>query len=285
VENRGFEVALRGVIVDNNQWNWTSNFNISMVKNEVKSLGGIAPRIGQGTGVGAGMSTTNEFMLIPGYSLGSYWGLKYLGTWKPGQEAEAAVYNAKPGDSRYEDISGDQAITTDDFQIIGRGIPSTTAGWNNTVSYKSFTLNVFFQGVFGIDKLNYTRAAAMSGSGDARQYILSEIKDRYIPGVNETSDIPAFSATNVVYTQSSRFIEDGSYIRLKNLSLSYKLPTINKLGISVFVSGTNLFTITDYTGIDPESSNIGSGTDTAQGIDYGAYPNSRTYTAGVNLSF
>lgn len=285
VENRGFEVALRGIILDNDQWNWTSNFNISMVKNEVVSLGGIAPRIGQGTGVGAGMSTTNEFMLIPGYSLGSYWGLRYLGTWKPGQEEEAAAYNAKPGDSRYEDISGDGSITTDDFQIIGRGIPSTTAGWNNTVSYKAFTLNVFFQGVFGIDKLNYTRAAAMSGSGDARQYILSEIKDRYIPGVNETSDIPAFSSTNVVYTQSSRFIEDGSYIRLKNLSLSYKLPTINKLGISVFVSGTNLFTITDYKGIDPESSNIGSGTDTAQGIDYGAYPNSRTYTAGVNLSF
>lgn len=285
VHNKGFEVALRGIILDSDDWNWTSNFNISRVTNEVVSLGGIAPRIGQGTGVGAGMSTTNEFMLIPGYSLGSYWGLKYLGTWKPGQEADAAVFNAKPGDSRYEDINDDGEITTDDFQVIGRGIPATTAGWNNTISYKSFTLNVFFQGVFGIDKLNYTRAAAMSGSGDARQYILSEIKDRYIPGVNETSDIPAFSATNVVYTQSSRFIEDGSYIRLKNLSLSYKLPTLNKLGISVFVSGTNLFTITDYKGIDPESSNIGSGTDTAQGIDYGAYPNSRTYTAGVNLSF
>src|SRR5690606_13145037 len=136
-----------------------------------------------------------------------------------------------------------------------------------------------------IDKLNYTRAAAMPGSGDARQYILAEIKDRYIPGVNESSAIPAFSSTNVVYTQSSRFIEDGPFIRLNNLSLSYRLPTLNKLGISVFVSGTNLFTITDYKGIDPESSDIGSGTDTAQGIDYGAYPNSRTYTAGVNLSF
>lgn len=285
VENKGFEFALRGVILDSDSWNWTSNFNISFNENQVRSLGGIAPRIGQGTGVGAGMSTTNEFMLIPGYSLGSYWGLKYLGTWKPGEEAEAALYNAVPGDSRYEDISGDDRITTDDFQIIGRGIPTTTAGWNNTLSYKGLTMNIFFQGVFGIDKLNYTRAAAMSGSGDARQYILSEIKDRYIPGVNETSDIPAFSSTNVVYTQSSRFIEDGSFIRLKNLSLSYKIPTLSRFGISVFVSGTNLFTITDYKGIDPESSNIGSATDTAQGIDYGAYPNSRTYTAGVNLSF
>lgn len=285
VRNKGVEFALRGVILDDNNWNWTSNFNISFNENKVHSLGGIAPRIGQGTNVGAGMSTTNEFMLIPGYSLGSYWGLKYLGTWKPGQEVEAAKYNAVPGDSRYEDINGDELITTDDFQVIGRGIPATTAGWNNTLSYKDFTLNFFFQGVFGIDKLNYTRAAAMSGSGDARQYILSEIRDRYIPGVNETSDIPAFSSTNVVYTQSSRFIENGNFIRLKNLSLTYKIPTVNRFGISVFVSGTNLLTFTDYKGIDPESSNIGSSTDTAQGIDYGSYPNSRTYTAGVNVSF
>src|SRR5690606_10132107 len=229
----------------------------------------------------------NEFMLIPGYSLGSYWGVKYLGTWKPGEEAEASVYNAKPGDSRYEDVNDDKKISTDDFQIIGKGMPTTTAGWNNTFSYKALTLNVFLQGVFGVDKLNYTRAAAMSGSGDARQYILSEIKDRYIPGVNETSDIPAFSSSNVVYTQSSRFVENGNYIRLKNVSLSYTLPenTVKNIGIQFFVSGTNLLTISDYKGIDPESTNISSGTDTAIGIDYGAYPNSRTITGGINLTF
>lgn len=285
VENKGFELSVRGIIVDSKDWNWTSNFNISRVKNRILSLGGIADRIGQGTGVGAGMSITNEFMLIPGQSLGSYWGIIYLGTWKKGEEGEAAIYNAKPGDSRYQDTNGDKQVNTDDYQIMGRGIPTVTGGWNNTISYKSFTLNAFFQAVFGIDKLNYTRAAAMSGSGDARQYILSEIKDRYIPGVNETSDIPAFSSTNVVFTQSSRFIESGDYIRLKNLSLSYKIPLQKKWDMSVFVSATNLLTITKYKGIDPESSNIGSWTDTAQGIDYGAYPNSRTYTGGISLTF
>jgi len=287
VQNKGFELALGATILERNGLNWTSNLNMSTVKNQVISLGGIAPRIAQGTNVGAGMSTTNEFMLVPGQSLGSYWGIKYLGTWKPNEVEEAKIFNAKPGDSRYEDINNDGKITTDDFQIIGKGIPTTTAGWNNIITFKDLTLNVFFQGVFGIDKLNYTRAAAMSGSGDARQYTLSEIRDRYIPGVNETSDIPAFSSTNVVYTQSSRFIENGNYVRLKNVSLAYNLPAslLRRGNIRLFASATNLLTITKYKGIDPESSNIGSSTDTAQGIDYGAYPNSKTYTAGINLSF
>ncbi|HEX8677952.1 MAG TPA: SusC/RagA family TonB-linked outer membrane protein, partial [Segetibacter sp.] len=286
IQNKGFEVSLGINLLNTKGFNWTSNFNVSTVKNHVVSLGGIAPRIAQGTNVGAGMSTTNEFMLVPGYSLGSYWGIKYLGTWKPKEAGEAATYNAKPGDSRYQDVNNDGKITTDDFRIIGKGIPTTTAGWNNTFTYKTLTLNVFFQGVFGIDKLNYTRAAAMSGSGDARQYILSEIKGAYTPGVNETSDIPGFSSTNVVYTQSSRFIENGNYVRLKNVSLSYNLPALlkQKGSIRIFVSATNLLTFTKYKGIDPESSNIGSGTDTAQGIDYGAYPNSKTYTAGITLS-
>jgi len=287
IQNKGFEFSLTTDPFKGTDFNWISNLNFSFVKNKVVSLGGIAPRIAQGTGVGAGMSTTNEFMLVPGASLGSYWGINYLGTWKPNEAEQAAVYDQVPGDSHYEDINNDEKINTDDFQIIGRGIPTTTVGWNNTFGYKAFTLNVFFQGVFGIDKLNYTRAAAMSGSGDARQYILSEIKDRYIPGVNETSNIPAFSSTNVVYTQSSRFIENGSYVRLKNVSLSYDIPHLfnNKGSIRLFISATNLFTITDYKGIDPESSNIAGGTDTAQGIDYGAYPNSKTYTAGITLSY
>jgi TonB-linked SusC/RagA family outer membrane protein len=287
VQNKGFEITLGANLLRTTGFNWSSNFNFAYVKNRVVSLGGIASRIPQGTGVGGGMSTTSEFMLEPGYSLGSYWGLRYLGTWKPDEAQEAAKFNQKPGDSRYQDINNDGQINADDFQIIGKGIPTTTIGWNNNFTYKAFTLNIFLQGVFGVDKLDYTRAVALSGSGDARQYILSEIKDRYIPGVNETSNVPAFSSTNVVVTQSSRFIENGSYVRLKNVSLSYNIPgVLNRKGnIKLFVSATNLFTFTKYKGLDPEANNIGSGTDTAQGIDYGAYPNSRTYTAGINLSY
>ncbi len=286
IENKGIELSIGANIIQNDRVTWVSNFNISNVENKVVSLGDL-PRLGTGTGVGGGMSTTNEFMLIPGEPLGSYWGLKYLGTFKPKDAAEAALQGRFPGDPHYQDVNGDNAITTDDFQIMGRAFPKTTGGWNNTVTYKALTVNVFFQGVFGVDKLNYTRAAALSGSGDARQPTLNEIKDYYRVG-NETSDIPAFSRTYQPYTQSSRFLEDGSYIRLKNVSLAYNIPlskSANKVSLKVFGSATNLWTITKYKGIDPEASNVGANTDTAIGIDYGAYPNAKTFTLGVNLAF
>ncbi|GAB4018505.1 SusC/RagA family TonB-linked outer membrane protein [Spirosoma koreense] len=286
IENRGFEFSIGGTPVAAGSFRWETNLNFSTLKNQVVSLGGL-PRQGQGTGVGGGMSTTNEFMLIPGEPLGSYWGLNYLGTWKPNEADQAAKQGRVPGDPHYQDLNGDNAITTDDFQIIGRAFPKATGGWNNTFSYKGLTLNVFFNGVFGVDKLNYTRAAAMSGAGDARQFILSEIRDYYRPG-NETSNVPAFTKTYQPFTQSSRFIEDGSFVRLKNVSLSYNVPTgfiKNKASLRVFASATNLLTITKYTGPDPESARVGSGTDTAIGIDYGSYPNAKQYTLGINLGF
>ncbi len=284
IENKGFEFTLGGTPVRGTDFQWETNLNLSTLKNKVISLGGLA-RLG--TGVGAGMSTTNEFMLMPGEPLGSYWGLNYLGTFKPNEADLAAKFGRVPGDPHYEDLNGDNSITTDDFKIIGRAFPKLTGGWNNTFTYKGLTLNVFFNAVFGVDKLNYTRAAALSGSGDARQFILSEIRDYYRPG-NEASDIPAFTRTYQPFTQSSRFIEDGSFVRLKNVSLSYNLPTAfikNKGTIRVFISATNLLTFTKYKGPDPESSNVGSNLDTAIGIDYGSYPNAKNYTLGLNLGF
>ena len=286
IENKGFEFSIGGTPITSGKFRWETNLNLSTLQNKVLDLGGY-PRLGTGTGVGAGLSTTNEFMLMPGEPLGSYWGVKYLGTFKPNEADLAAKFGRVPGDPHYQDLNGDNSITTDDFQIIGHAFPKLTGGWNNTFTYKGLTLNVFFNGVFGVDKLNYTRAAAMSGSGDARQFILTEIRDYYRPG-NETSDVPAFTKTYQPFTQSSRFIEDGSFIRLKNVSLSYNVPSgfiKNKANIRVFASATNLLTITKYKGPDPESARVGSGTDTAIGIDYGSYPNAKQYTFGINLGF
>jgi hypothetical protein len=139
--------------------------------------------------------------------------------------------------------------------------------------------------MFGFDKLNYNSAAAMYLGGDARQATLRDILDRYIPGKGETSDIPAFSATNKNFTQSTRFLEKADFVRLKNISLSYTLPKpiMKHAGLKVFVSATNMLTFTDYTGIDPEASS--SSGDFRQGIDYGSYPNAKTITGGVTLNF
>ncbi|MBD2755842.1 SusC/RagA family TonB-linked outer membrane protein [Spirosoma validum] len=286
VENKGFEFSIGGTAIDKGGFRWESNFNFATLANKVLSLGDL-PRLGVDTRVGGGMSPTNEFMLVPGQPLGAYWGLRYLGTWKPNEADQAALQGRVPGDPHYEDINNSNSINTDDFQIIGRAFPKLTGGWNNTFTYKGLTLNLFFNGVFGVDKLNYTRAAAMSGSGDARQFLLTEIRDYYRPG-NETSDVPAFTKTYQPFTQSSRFLENGSFVRLKNVSLAYSLPNNvfkNKANVRVFFSATNLLTFTKYSGPDPESSRSSSGTDTAIGIDYGSYPNAKQYTLGINLGF
>lgn len=287
VQNKGWELSVDAAIVDKGALTWNTGLNVSFIKNKVIYIGAGKKMIFDPNTrkIGGGMSPQSEFVVMPGQPLGAIWGLTYLGTWKPG-DAKAAEYGAKAGDSRYEDLNSDGLIDANDYGVIGTGIPRTSIGWNNTVTYKSFTLNLMFQGMFGFDKLNYNKAAAMYYGGDAREATLVEIKDRYIPGVNETSDIPAFSTTNRNFTQSTRFLEKADFLRLKNLSLSYDISKSrikNVLGVKVFVSATNLLTFTGYSGIDPEA-NSDAG-DLRQGIDFGSYPNAKTITGGVTLSF
>lgn len=283
VKNSGVEFSIEGMPIALAHFSWTSTFNVTFQKNVVRDIGSLK-NIFSSSNVGSGLSPQPEFIIMPGRSLGSYWGLCYMGTWKPKEAAEAALYGSKPGDSRYQDLDGDHAITTSDYQIIGNGLPKQLLGWNNTFNYQGFELNIFFQGILGVDKLNYSYGASVTANSDARQATNADIKDRYITGVNETSNIPAFSSTDKDYFESSRFIEKGNFIRLKNLNLSYDL-TIKAKGIKIkiFAGATNLFTITKYKGYDPESSNAGSGSDITQSIDYGSYPNTRTYILGTTI--
>lgn len=287
VQNKGWEISVEAAVIDKGPLKWNTNFNVSFVKNKVVSIGAKTILFDPNTRkIGSGMSPQSEFVVMPGQSLSAIWGLTYLGTWKPSEATEAAKFGAKPGDSRYLDLKADGVIDANDYGVIGSGIPTTSLGWNNTVSYRNFTLNVFLQGMFGFDRLNYNNAATMYYGGDAREATLHQIVDRYIPGVNETSNIPAFSTTNRNFTQSTRFLEKGDFVRLKNISLSYEFPKSairNIAAIKVFIGATNLLTITNYSGIDPESNS--SAGDFRQGIDYGAYPNAKTITGGFSLSF
>lgn len=286
VENSGLEFSLASIPVKKENFSWTSNLVFSLLKNKVISLGNQTIFYHR-SNIGAGLSTQPEFVLVPGQGLGSYWGLKYLGTWKPTESETAKLFGNKPGDSRYEDVNGDSKINTSDFQIIGNGMPKTSFGWNNTFQYKSLSLNVFVQALMDFDKLNYTYGAAISVSADARQATISDIRNRYIVGSNETSEIPAFSSTSVNYLQSSRFLEQGDFVRLKNLNLSYDFPEnlIKKVGVKLFVGAINLITFTKYKGIDPESSSSTSGNDLRQSIDYGSYPNSKKIYLGASIKF
>ncbi|HJT73364.1 MAG TPA: SusC/RagA family TonB-linked outer membrane protein, partial [Chitinophaga sp.] len=287
VQNKGWEFSVEGDVVNKGPLTWNTALNVSFIKNRVVSLGAGKKLIFDPTDrkIGGGMSPQSEFVIMPGQPLGAIWGLTYLGTWKPG-DAKAADFGAKAGDARYLDADNNGVIDANDYGVIGTGIPKTSIGWNNTVAYRNFTLNLLFQGLFGFDKLNYNKAAAMYYGGDAREATSVDIKNRYIPGVNETSDIPAFSTTNRNFTQSTRFLEKADFLRLKNVSLSYDIPKAklkNAVGVKLFVSATNLLTITDYSGIDPEANS--SAGDIRQGIDFGSYPNAKTITGGITLSF
>jgi TonB-linked SusC/RagA family outer membrane protein len=285
VNNSGFEITLDGVIIKQKNFQWNSSLSAAFSHNEVVSIGDREEIFLDGD-AGSGLTNLPEMVIMPGYSLSNYWGLKYLGVWQTNEAAEAAKFGLFPGDSRYEDLNKDGVFGGDDYQIIGTGIPTGTFGWNNTLDYKNFTLNFFFQSITGFDKWNFGYAQAMAGSIDARQITHVDILNRWSP-TNTGSNIPAFSKTNVTEIQSSRFVEKGDYIRLKNLSLTYNLPKdlIKGVNGSVSVIGTNLWTITNYTGIDPEtSSNVGANQD-ARGADAGSYPNAKTWTFGINLIF
>jgi len=286
IQNKGWEFAISATPVRQENFTWNTTINLATLTNKVVSLGSDRDTIPLG-----------ENVLIPGNSMNSFWGYKFMGTYKANEADQAALFGLKPGDAKYQDVDGNGVINQKDYQIMGNGTPRFSVGWNNTFSYKNLSLNAFFQGMMRFDKLNYTYANGMLGSTDAKEIIFEDIKNRYIPGVNETSDIPAFSsAASNQFIQTSRFVERGDFLRLKNVSLSYSIPKSflkNIAAVRLFVSATNLLTITKYKGIDPESNsnNVSGltwdnfGTDVQQGIDFGSYPNSKTYTAGLNLTF
>ncbi|MFY0653043.1 MAG: TonB-dependent receptor [Cyclobacteriaceae bacterium] len=290
VQNTGFEIGLTSIIIDNEDFKWSSNLNLSFLSNEVVAIDE-RDEIFQDGNVGTGLTNLPENVIRPGNSLVSYWGLNYLGTWKSSEASQAAAFGNVPGDSRYEDVNGDGVIGGDDYQIIGQGIPTKLYGWNNSLQYKNFTMNVFFQAMAGYDKWNLNYGTAIMANADAREAIHSDILNRWTSS-NET-DIPHFSQSDVGEIQSSRYIESGSFVRLKNLSVSYSLPkdVINGVGAQITLSGTNILTITDYKGLDPEaySNNGDSNNDPARsnvrGADGGSYPNSKTWTLGINFIF
>jgi len=287
IQNSGFEFTLGATPFKSRNLTWNSNFNFTIVNNKVVKLseGGHDDwQVSSGTNWGS----EPDFRLKSGQSMGSINGIKYLGTWKPSEAAEAAVYGNVPGDSKYLDVNKDSVFDTNDDVIIGNAMPKYSLGWNNTFNYKGLTLNVFIQGLLGYDKYNYVYAMMVSTFGDFKQPTSADVKNRYIPGVNETSNIPAFSNTNKNIPLSSRFISPGGFVRVKNISLSYTLPKArlkNIASIDLFVSVTNVFTFTNYNGLDPEASNSGSGSDVYQNFDYGSYPVPRVFTGGITLKF
>lgn len=271
IENKGIDISVATVnLVKALKWN--TEFNISFNKNKVTEL--------QYTDVyyfGRIYSNNADVSVVKvGLPLGSFFG--YI---SDGVDPET-------GDLIYRDFNNNGIFDPGDRTVIGNAQPKFVYGFTNSLSWKRFSLNLFFQGSYGNDVYNATRID-LEGMFDSKNQSVDVLR-RWTPD-NRNTDIPrAAGAGNVDNVRNStRFIEDGSYLRLKSVTLSYDFSgdRLKRLGIeklSVYSTGQNILTFTKYSGFDPEVNAFGRSA-TELGIDYGTYPQARTLTVGANVEF
>jgi len=226
-----------------------------------------------------------------GRPIGQFYGFKVKGIFQEPTDVTEAPFqtiDTRAGDIQFEDLNDDGIINAADQTFIGNPLPDFTANLSNRFSYKGFDASFLIQGVFGNDVLNLVRRRTESFEGFGNQSAV--ILDRYTPA-NPSQTIPrAIAADPNGNTRiSDRFIEDGSFIRLKNVSLGYRVPLVvaKKLKMSslrIYVSGQNLLTSTEYTGFDPEVGSFNQNP-LINNVDNGRYPTSRAFTFGLNADF
>ncbi|WP_051292826.1 SusC/RagA family TonB-linked outer membrane protein [Olivibacter sitiensis] len=283
VQNKGVELTLSTNLGNKESLQWNADFNISFNKNKVLRLDG-RPEFLTGSGV-SHLQVFNTILMKVGEPLGNFYGRVFEGIFQTEEEVAASAQpNAKPGDVKYKDLDGNGVINDNDRTIIGNGYPNYFAGFNNTFSYKGLELNLFLQGSFGNDILNYGRFDLYNLNGNNNQS--KDVLNRWTPS-NPSNEIPRANSQGGQRILSSFHIEDGSYVRLKNVSLSYNLPRafVDRIGgrnVKVYISSQNLMTITNYKGYDPEVSRFGTSS-ISQGMDYGGYPAAKTFLLGVNI--
>jgi len=302
VRNRGLEVAL-GYRKANGDFTYDISANFATLDNEVISIGSGQP-INGGTG---GASDRFDITRIePGFPVGYFFGFQTDGIYQTADELNGVndFRNPQPGDLRFVDTNGrddngnltgqpDGQIDNDDRTIIGNPIPDLTYGLNVSMGYKNFDFTMFWQGVAGRDVFNVFKQQTwqipyFNGAGVTNS--VREVLNRWT-GPGTSNEIPRIDYNDVNnYPFASEFyVEDGSFVRLRNLQIGYTLPQelTSKLGVQrarFYVGGQNLITITDYSGFDPE---IGDQDQSAQqsGVDNGVYPLPRIYRAGLNFTF
>jgi outer membrane receptor protein involved in Fe transport len=267
VSNNGFEFTLN-YRNSENAFKYSINANLSTLTNNVDKLHPNLPNI-----------STDKTRTEVGHPLNSYYGYSMIGIYQNQAEIDAyltAGSNAKPGDVKYEDINGDGKITPDfDRDFIGSPIPDVTYGLSFSGSIKGFDFSIFFQGVEGIDRYNDGKKIT---DFDTRPFNMSTAVLGAWDGEGSTNSRPRVAFEDVGTSKvSSLFVEDASYFRLRNLEVGYSLEHLKGIdNLRFYISGQNLFTVTDYTGLDPELTDL---------VDKGTYPPSTTFLIGVNFKF
>jgi TonB-linked SusC/RagA family outer membrane protein len=291
VRNSGLELELAYKTRINSDWNIGLIGNFATLKNKVTSLAG-------GTPITGGRVDNNYFATLStvGQPIGEFYLLQQQGIFQNTQQIFTHAYQGpgiRPGDVMYKDVNGDGVIDDKDRTFVGSPIPKFTYGLTANVSYKQFDLSIFFQGVSGNKIYNQVLTDI---EGFYRPFnITQRIAQNAWTGPGSTNTYPLLSWTDGANNKmpSTRFLESGSYLRLKNVQLGYKLGAnaLKAIGLSsirIYVSGQNLLTFTKYTGLDPEQyQNTDNAADgpRAVGIDWGTYPSARTITAGINANF
>lgn len=271
LQNRGLELGISTVNLEG-ALKWSTDLNLSKNINKILFLADSVPVY---TGYTAeGVSATN--IVQQGQPLGTFIGLNFLGV------------DPATGNAIYQDRNGDGQITNDDQMVIGHALPKLTGGLTNRLAYGNFDLSIFFQFSLGNDVLNLTKATLVNSGSDMTTNQSPDALRRWQkPG--DITDVPRYMAGNTTNNyHSNRLIEDGSYLRLKNLGFGYTLPSrisqrFKLERLRIYGSATNLWTYTKYTGADPEVSTL-SGSTTAQGIDFFTLPQVRTLTIGLNAT-
>ena len=269
MSNWGLELAVSSVNIEKNGWRWTTDFNISMNRNKLEKL-----ELQQVYYYTQTSEALSEYVvrMTPGQPLSQFWGYKALGV------------DPETGMVIYEDHNGDGKVNVADKHYIGDANPLFTAGMTNTVSWKGLNLSVLLTSSVGNDIYNASKIE-MIGMYSAGNQIKDVIRRWRIPG--QITDIPKSGELDNLRA-STRWIEDGSYLKVKNITLSYDIthPALKKANISriqPYVTLDNMITFTNYTGYDPEMSQYTSAT--SMGIDWGTYPCVKTVLFGVNVEF
>ena len=300
IRNAGVELSISSINFSRRNFSWSTDFNLSFIKNTLVSLQDGTDYIARKSGFNSNF-TQDDYISYVGSSLGDMYGYVFDGVYQYSdfnmlpdgtlQLKDGVVdlsprgYAPVPGMTKYKDINGDGKITPDDRTSIGNGYPDFYGGITNRFQFYGVDFSFLLQFSAGNDVYNAMRVF-LTQSRNELTNMLAEVGDRWKP-TNASNKVP--SATGYIpYDISSRFIEDASFLRLKNITLGYTLPEkwtrkiwVNKLRL--YVSAQNLFCLTKYSGFDPEVSMLSS--PLTPGFDWGAYPKSRVFTMGLDIQF
>ena len=284
IQNKGFEVTLSTKNIIKNDFKWSSDAVFSYNKNNVESINSDTPIITASGGFNSAIG-----LIKAGYPVNVFYGYITDGIFQNQAEVDShavqmpgsnSATSTAPGDIRFKDLNNDGVVNDKDRTIIGNPNPKFTFSFNNTFSYKNFDLTIFLQGSYGNDIFNANRmyTEAMSIIQNQSTAVLGRWT-----GEGTSNNIPRaiYGDPNQNSRVSDRYIEDGSYLKIKNINLSYTLPKAvfgqNFNSVKIFVSAQNLVTWTKYSGFDPEVP--------VNGIDNGTYPITRTVSLGLNIGF